>query len=181
MKPLALVVVLGVLLVGAGCKKKPKPADDTPSGGQPTGGGGGGAGGDGPGIVVSGAGGGVVTNPGGAVGGGGGGGAAGAVRRAASRTEIRACLDDLKLLLNDYSLANDRMPTPKQTAEMVKQGAAKYGKMIDDGDVVIHEAKSREDVWAYEGKPTGQRVLVLTSNGVEDMDVLDLNRRLGKK
>lgn len=137
-------------------------------------------GGNGPGIVVTGAGGGVVTNPMAVTGGGGGGGAAMAVRKAATRTEVRVALTDIRLTIDTFSLTDGKMPTPKQTLEMVKQAAPKYGKLIEDGDIVIHPARTREDIWAYEGKPTGQRVMVLTSQGVEDLDVLDLKQRLGR-
>jgi hypothetical protein len=113
-------------------------------------------------------------------GGGGGGGAVQAVRRAVSRTEIRTALQDIRLTIENASLASGRMPTPQDTLAMVRQAAPKYAKLIDDGDIVLHNARTREDVWAYEGKPQGQMALVLTSQGIEDMDLATLRQRLGQ-
>jgi len=124
---------------------------------------------------------GVVTNPNQALGGGGGGGAAGAVRKAADRTQIRFALQDIRLLLNDYSLANDKLPTPQETLALVKQGATKYAKFIEDGDIVINAAKTREDVWAYEAKAPFGKHMVLTAQGIEDMDPEGLRQRLGMR
>jgi hypothetical protein len=162
---LTVVAAVGVLGV-AGCdalkKKKPTAAtkaDET--------------------TVARGPGGGVVVNAP-AAGGGGGGGAVSAVRKAVDRTKVRAALTDIRLTIEGYEVSNMRMPTPAETLQLVRQAAPQYAKLIDDGDVVLVAARTRQDVWAYEGKPPGNNYLVLTNQGVEDMDGATLRQRLGQ-
>jgi hypothetical protein len=167
MRSLMLIAAAGFLLV-AGCqKKKTKTAPTTPATGKTD-----------DTTVTPGPGGGVVVG-GGTVGGGGSGGAVQAVRKAVDRNTLRAALADLKLNIESYEVSNGRMPTPQETLAMVRQAAPKYAKLIDDGDVVLHAARTRQDVWAYEGKPPGSNYLVLTNQGVEEMDGQTLRQKLG--
>ena len=63
---------------------------------------------------------------------------------------------------------------------MVRQAAPNYAKLIDDGgDCAQRPARTRQDVWAYEGKPPGSNYLVLTNQGVEEMDGQTLRQKLG--
>ncbi len=164
---LTVVAAIGVLgFVGCDALKKKKPAtaatektDDT--------------------TVTRGPGGGVVVGAP-VAGGGGGGGAVSAVRKAVDRTKVRAALTDIRLTIEGYEVSNGKMPTPAETLQMVRQAAPAYAKLIDDGDVVLVAARTRQDVWAYEGKPPGSNYLVLTNQGVEDMDLATLRQRLGQ-
>lgn len=163
MRSLMLIAAAGLLLT-AGCEKKRKTAPTTPATGKA----------DDP-TVTPGPGGGVV------VGGvsGGSGGAVQAVRKAVDRTQVRAALTDLRLNIESYEVSNGRMPTPQETLAMVRQAAPKYAKLIDDGAIVLNAARTRQDVWAYEGKPPGSNHLVLTNQGVEEMDGQTLRQKLG--
>lgn len=187
MRAMASLLAAALVVGLAGCKQK---KGDTNSGGQsansgnpggpPQGGntGSGASNGNNVGVIPAG-GVGVVTNPGAVAGGGGGGGAAGAVRKAADRTKVRAAIADLRLTIDGFSLSEGRMPTPQETYAIVKQAAPAYAKFIEDGQIVLNPAKSREEVWAYEGKPPYGVYMVLTSQGVEDMDAQALRTRLG--
>jgi hypothetical protein len=154
------------LACGLGCKKAKKTTPTTATTGKTD-----------DTTVTPGPGGGVVVGGGG---GGGSGGAVQAVRKAVDRTQVRAALVDLRLNIESYEVSNGRMPTPKETLAMVRQVAPKYAKLIDDGAIVLNAARTRQDVWAYEGKPPGSNYLVLTNQGVEEMDGQTLRQKLGQ-
>jgi hypothetical protein len=149
---------------GVGCKQAKKTAPTTPATGK---------------TILPGPGGGVVVGSG-TVPLGGSGGAVQAVRKAVDRTKVRAVLADLRLNIDSFEVANGRMPTPQETLAMVRQANSDYAKLIDDKAIYLHNARTRQDVWAYEGKPPGSTYLVLTSQGVEEMDAETLRQRLGQ-
>lgn len=153
------------LAFGLGCKKAKKTTPTTPATGKTD-----------DTTVTPGPGGGVVVGGGG----GGSGGAVQAVRKAVDRTQVRAALADMRLAIENYEISNGRMPTPQETLAMVRQSSPKYAKLIDDQAIVLHAARTRQDVWAYEGKPPGSNHLVLTSQGVEEMDGETLRQKLGQ-
>lgn len=164
---LTVVAAVGVLgLVGCDALKKKKPTAAPTGKTEDT-------------TVTRGPGGGVVVGAP-VAGGGGGGGAVSAVRKAVDRTKVRAALSDIRLTIESFEVSNNRMPTPAETLQMVRQAAPQYAKLIDDGEVVLVAARTRQDVWAYEGKPPGGNYLVLTNQGVEEMDAGTLRQRLGQ-
>jgi len=166
MRLFVAAAAVGVLLAAVGCDKLTgsKTAATTAATQSDT-------------VVTPGPGGGVVVSGGG---GGGGGGTLSAVRKAADRTQVRAALADLRLTIENFEVTNGKMPTPQETLAMVRQAAPKYAKLIDDGDVVLNAARTRESVWAYEGRPPYGTYLVLTNQGVEEMDAQALKQRLGQ-
>jgi hypothetical protein len=153
------------LASGLGCRKAKKTSPTTPATAKTD-----------DTTVTPGPGGGVVVGGGG---GGGSGGAVQAVRKAVDRTQVRAALADMRLAIENYEITNGRMPTPQETLAMVRQSSPKYAKLIDDQAIVLHAARTRQDVWAYEGKPPGSNYLVLTNQGVEEMDGQTLRQKLG--
>lgn len=170
MRMLTAVALLSAF-IACGCKKKPAPTpqpqgtpksaekDDT--------------------VVTPGPGGGVVAGAP-LAGGGGGGGAVQAVRGAATRAVSRNDLQNIRIYIENASLASGRMPSPQETLSALRQEAPNIAKQVDEGIIVLHPARSREGIWAYERKAYDQGGLVLTSSGVEQMDATTLRQRLNQ-
>jgi hypothetical protein len=129
-------------------------------------------------VVARGPGGGVVAGAPAVAGGGGGGGTVQAIRGAVGRTVTANDLQQIRTFIENASLASGRMPTPQQTLAALKQEAPKIAELVDDGTIVLHNAKTRESVWAYEKKAYDQGGMVLTNQGVERMDAATLRQRL---
>jgi hypothetical protein len=121
---------------------------------------------------------GVVIQPG--LGGGGSGGAAQAVRKAVLRTVTEIELKDLHLYLNTASLATGQLPTKEAILADLRRDSQKLYKQIQDGSIVLTGATSRDAVWAYTAEPQrGNDYYVVTSSGVDQMNLQALNQRLG--
>jgi hypothetical protein len=124
--------------------------------------------------------------------GGGGGGArnsnydsgAGAVQNVRNAVQRKAVesnqMAQIRLFIDTASGASGRMPSPAETTAAIKQEAPAIAALIADGTIVIHPAKNREDVWAYEAKAMESSGWVATSAGVETMDSHTLKARLNR-
>jgi hypothetical protein len=130
--------------------------------------------------VTPGPGGGVVVGAPTIAGGGGGGGAVQAVRGAATRAVTQNDLNQIRIYIENASLASGRMPTPQETYAALQQEAPQIAQLINEGAIVLHYARTREDIWAYERKAYDQGGQVLTSQGVAYMDAATLRQRLGQ-
>lgn len=152
---------------GGGPAPAPTPAPSNPGTG-------------GPAVVPSaGAGGGVVLNPGAALGGGGGGGAAQAIRKAAKRAATQNELNQIRLFIENASAVDGRIPDPKFTLAALQREAPKIAEAVKDGVIVLHPARTRDEIWAYEAVALEQGGQVVSSSGIERMDVPTLKGRLG--
>ena len=171
-----LVIGLALALLG-GCKKKttklaqgPAPAEQAAAtpGAAPAPGGGQGPAMHAPTGVVLGK------------GGGGGGGAYQAVRTAVRRTVNENELKNLHLFIETASGASGRMPSPQEILAALQREAPKIAKHIQDGDIVLTGATTREGIWAYTKDPqsTAGEHLILTSSGIERMQADTLRQRL---
>lgn len=97
-----------------------------------------------------------------------------------TRREIKIALEDIRIAIDNYSLASGKMPSPALTLEIVRQAAPKYAELIRNGSIVIHPALNREDVWAYEAQSDASTVYVLFADRVEEMDMTAFRRRMGR-
>ncbi len=167
MRALLLIAAAGVVL-SAGCEKKKKTAPTNPATGKTD-----------DTTVTPGPGGGVVVGGGGAAG-GGGGGAVQAVRGAVQRTVTMNDLNQIRIFIENASLASGRMPSVQETYQALKQEAPNLAKLIDEGTITLHPARTREEVWAYETAALEKGGLMLTSQGVERVDAQTLKQRLGR-
>lgn len=158
-----IVLVLGFsfTVALAGCeKKKTKPSSNTlPTGSVETASSGGGGGGT---NYQSGAG--VAQN----------------VRQAPRRIVEMNDLNQIRIYIENASLASGKMPNSNEILAALKQEAPAIYKKINDGDITLHPARTREEVWAYETAALTQGGLVCTSSGVERMDAATLKQRLGR-
>jgi hypothetical protein len=111
-------------------------------------------------------------------GGGGGGGAVQAVRGAVTRDEILNALKQIQLFIDTASGGDASMPSVQSTYDALRKEAPKYAKYVDDKVIVLNPARTREEVWAYALLPQGNYA-VLGSSGVEQMNLQQLNQRLG--
>jgi hypothetical protein len=119
-----------------------------------------------------------LANPAGAGGGGGSGGAAQAVRGAVSRTDLENALHQIKIFIENASI-DGTMPTAQTTFDSLSREAPKYAKYVTDKHIVLNNASTREDVWAWAVLPQGN-YSVLTSSGIQRMTQQELNQRLGR-
>ena len=168
-----LVIGLALALLG-GCKKKTTklaqgPAPAEPSAAAPN--------------VAAPGGGPAVHAPTGVVlgrGGGGGGGAYQAVRTAVKRTVSQNEMHNLHLFIENASAATGTMPSAQDITAALQREAPKVAKMIQDGDIVLTGARSRESIWAYTKDPqtVGGEHLILTASGIERMPAQTLRQRL---
>jgi hypothetical protein len=205
MRYVARLGIVACLAVGFGCGKKvaksttpdtpedePKPVAKSTTKGtsktrnQPTttaGGGGGNTntGGNVPAVVPSGAGGGVVLNPGAATGGGGGGSALGVVRKAAKRAATMNELNQIKIFIENASAVDGRIPDPKETLEVLRKEAPPIAAAVEEGVIVLHPAKSREEVWAYEGKALTEGGVAIINGTITRVRPEELREKLGIK
>ncbi len=161
MRIFAIAICVAVSLVG--CKKKVTPVSSAPSSSAPAT------------VVAPGPGGGVVVNAGV---GGGSGGAAQAVRGAVRRTVTMNDLQQIRIFIDNASLASGRMPSTQDTYAALKQEAPNIATLIDEGVLTLNNATTREQVWAYETDALKQGGQVLTGSGVERMDAETLAQRL---
>jgi hypothetical protein len=165
---LLTAVALITLVTASGCKKK------TPASAAPVAQQNGGAM-----AVAPGPGGGVVAGAPG-VAEGGGGGAVQAVRGAVARVVNLEDMKQIHIYIENASGASGRMPSQQETLAALMQEAPKIAELVNDGTIVLHNARTREEVWAYEKKALDQSGWVVTSNGVERMESAALRQRLGR-
>ena len=155
MRVIVLIAVLTPFaLAGCGNKAKSPPPPDSGS-----------SGGSGGGIVA---------------GGGGGGGGVMAGYKAGKRVATQNELHQIHIFIDSASGASGRMPSSQETLAALEKEAPKIAQAVKEGVIVLHPARSREDVWAYEAVALEQGGQVLTSNGIEKMDAATLKRRLGQ-
>ena len=164
-------------LGGLGCKKKSTTPTSAPPVTQPTGAPA--ASGDGEPSMFPGLAGGIVANPQ-AVGGGGGGGAIQAVRGAARRAASQNDLQQIRLIIEDAFNTNGKMPTAQETLTALQQSAPNIAALVKDQTITLNNARTRQDVWAYETAALSNGGLMLTSSGVERVDAATLRQRLGR-
>jgi hypothetical protein len=101
------------------------------------------------------------------------------VRKAVQRTVTSVELDALRIYINEYSLANDRMPPKEEIiAAVSKSGDRKLREALEQGLIVLTGAKSRDGVWAYEKDAPTNGGMVLTSQGIERLSAEELKQRL---
>ena len=156
------VIAICVAVSLAGCKKKVAPVANAPASTAPAN------------ATVVAAPGGVVVN----AGVGGGGGAVQAVRGAVRRTVTMNDLQQIRIFIDNASLASGRMPSTQMTYAALKQEAPNIATLIDEGVLTLNNATTREQVWAYETDALKQGGQVLTGSGVERMDADTLAQRL---
>jgi hypothetical protein len=168
-----LLVIGLVLAVLGGCKKKTTKLAQGPAPGEPAQAvpGGGGEG------VAMHAPTGVALNPGG---GGGGGGAYQAVRTAVKRTVSQDELRNLHLFIENASAETGRLPSPEEITAVLRREAPKIAKSVQDGDIVLTGARTRESIWAYtkDAQSVAGEHLILTASGIERMAGPTLQQRL---
>ena len=111
---------------------------------------------------------------------GGSGGAAQAVRAAPQRTVTQNDLTQIRTFIEYASGSTGQMPAYNDTYAAIKKEAPAIAKKIDDGWIVLNNARSREEIWAYEADAVNNGGWVCSSNGVERMDAQTLKQRLGK-
>jgi hypothetical protein len=165
MRSLMLIAAAGFLLT-TGCDLKKKTTSTTPATGKAE-----------DTTVTPGPGGGVVVAGGG---GGGSGGAVQAVRGAVKRAVTMNDLNQIRIYIENASLASGRMPTVQETYQALQQEAPTIAALIDDRTITLHPARTREEVWAYETAALQNGGLMLTSQGVERVDAQTLRQRLGQ-
>jgi hypothetical protein len=101
------------------------------------------------------------------------------VAQAAKRLEVKNDLQQMRIFIENASLASGRMPSAQETYQALKKEAPKIAKLIDDRVITLNPARTREEVWAYETAALQSGGQVLTSQGVEQMDAETLKQRLG--
>ncbi len=99
---------------------------------------------------------------------------------AARRIDLTNDLQQIRVSIENASLASGRMPSVQETYQALKQEAPKIAKLIDDKVITLNPARTREEVWAYETAALEQGGLMLTSQGVERVDAQTLKQRLGR-
>lgn len=173
--------ILAALLAGVaagGCGKKVasnnQPDSSPPPGPAPANTGSGGP------TIVPGGGVGVVTNPGAALGGGGGGGGVMQTLKTAKRAATLNELQQIRTFIENASAVSGQMPNPQLTLATLQQEAPKIADAVKEGVIVLHPARTRDEVWAYEAIALEQGGQVVTSSGIERMDAATLKARIGR-
>lgn len=110
---------------------------------------------------------------------GGSGGAAQAVRAAPQRIVTQNDLNQIRTFIEYASGATGQMPAYNDTYAAIKKEAPAIAKKIDDGWIVLNNARNREDIWAYEADAVNNGGWICSSSGVERMDAQTLKQRLG--
>jgi hypothetical protein len=107
-----------------------------------------------------------------------GAGAVQNVRAAVQRTVTTNDLAQIRIFIENASLASGSMPSVNDTYDALKKEAPKIAQLIDEKVLTLNPAKTREQVWAYETAAYTNGGLVLTSSGVERMDASVLKQKL---
>ena len=89
-------------------------------------------------------------------------------------------MKQIHLFIETASGASGRMPTAAETYETLRKEAPNLYKLVEDGTIVLHPARTRNDIWAYERKAYDSSGWVASSAGVEQMDSQTLRQRLGQ-
>lgn len=163
------LIVLVTALCIMGCKKKTEPTtaktDPPKAGASPSG----------PAVHAPT---GVVVNPG--MGGGGSGGAVQAVRKAAMRAVSQHEMNNIRLFIDQFSLANNAMPSVDTVAQALRTEARSTYQLVEGGEIVLTGVRQREGIWAYTREPqsTAGYHLVIRNGNVEQMMPQELGRLL---
>lgn len=121
-----------------------------------------------------------ATAGGGGGAGGGSGGAAQAVRGAVNRVVTMHEMNELRLFIDQASLASGRMPTPNEIFDAAKQsGARKLTEFLQEGAIVLTGVQTREGIWAYEKDAPTRGGLAVTASGVERLTPDQLRQQMG--
>ena len=110
----------------------------------------------------------------------GGGGAVQAVRGSAKKTVDANHLRYIHIFVENASGASGKMPTTETTYAALKQESPETAALVYEKLIILHPAKNREEIWAYEAKALESGGLVATHDGVETLDAATLKRRLGR-
>jgi hypothetical protein len=111
---------------------------------------------------------------------GGSGGAVQAVRGAVKRIVDQNDMRNIHLFIENASAASGRMPSVNDTYDAIKKEAPKLAEKIDEGIITLCNARTREEIWAYETDALQNGGWVCSSSGVERMEAETLKQRLGK-
>jgi hypothetical protein len=106
------------------------------------------------------------------------GGAVQAVRGAVQRTLTANDLSNLRIFIDNASLASGQMPSRDEILAAAKQGDPKLHALLQDGLIVLTGTRTREGIWAYEKDAPSKGGMVLSSMGVERLTPQELNHRL---
>jgi hypothetical protein len=151
------VVVVGMLLGAAGCKKKAPPTaapTEQPAATQPTG--------------VRGntnyvAGGGAVQN----------------VRQAARRAVALNDMHQIALVIAQWEIENNRMPNRNEIYAALAS-SPNLKKLIDDGDVILTGTNRRDGLWAYEVEADTKGGVAVVSGTAARYSADDIRQHLGR-
>jgi hypothetical protein len=99
-------------------------------------------------------------------------------RSAAKRVATMNDLTQIRIFIENASLASGKMPSVNETYAAVKQAAPTIAQLIDEKVITLHAATNREQVWAYETAAYQVGGMVVTSSGVERMTAAQLQQRL---
>jgi hypothetical protein len=103
------------------------------------------------------------------------------VRGAVQRKAVESNqMKQIHIFIENASGASGKMPSQADVLAAIKQEAPHIAALISDGTIVINNARSRDEVWAYEAKALETKGWVVTSSGVENMDADTLKSRLNK-
>ncbi len=89
-------------------------------------------------------------------------------------------LEDIRLYVDTASAASGRMPAPQQVMAALIDSGSPVGEMVKKKLIVIHPARTRDDIWAYEATALEKGGWVASANGVDQMSAADLKKRLGR-
>jgi hypothetical protein len=149
------VVIVGVLLGAAGCKKKTQPTSTPTEQPAPS-----------PGVRGN-------TNyvP--------GGGAVQNVRQAARRVVTLADMNQIALAIATWESENNRMPNYNQAYAIVSQ-YPNYKKLVDDGDVILTGTNNRSGMWAYEVEGDTKGGVAIIGGTASRQDAATIKQYLGQ-
>ena len=111
--------------------------------------------------------------------GGSGFGAEQAVRKAVSRDDLLKALEQIRLFI-DTASSDGTMPSVQTTYAALQKEAPQHAKLVDEQKIILHPARSREDVWAYALLPQGNYAIASASGVEHPVNQQTLNQRLGR-
>lgn len=150
------VVIVGVLLGSAGCKKKTTPTSATA---------------ETPATPATGVRGNTNYVP--------GGGAAQNVRQAGRRFVTLTDMNQIALAMSQWEIENNRMPNYNQAYAIVSQ-YPNYKKLVDDGDVILTGTNNRSGLWAYEVEADVKGGVAIVAGTANRYSADDIRQYLGR-
>ncbi|QEL17021.1 hypothetical protein [Limnoglobus roseus] len=91
-----------------------------------------------------------------------GGGAIQNVRQAAKRTVALSDMHQLGIMILQYDLDNNKLPTVSEIKAMLTGDGASIRKQIDEGTIILTGTKDKAGLWAYEVDADRAGGIVLT-------------------